>query len=299
MANINPMVTGAFGAVSINGSVAGAIQNWTFQEANTSVPIINSATKGGTSRQEGIRDWNGTFISENALPILFPGDTFDFIGYIFPTAGTRGGVGPTRTGRAYLESLQVVINWQTNDPVRNTYTFSGNGAWSETEAAVVDTTRPQPIMSRQVTPLIEPIPASATALDCWINGTTMTLTFSRPSATTTNTCTIDRSSGEPIAFVTRQPGNTVDCTASFNADSIPIGFFPATNVPFNLKLQWGASLGWDINWLKKLNATGLTVDLTQNTILNQAFNLEWDAFPTTEDGTGYIKCSGTTYWPAA
>ena len=297
MASINPMMTGAFGAVSVDDVVAGAIQNWTFQEANTSVPIINSATRGGTSRQEGLRDWNGTFVSENALPILFPGDSFEFIGYTFPTSGARGGAGPTRKGQAYLESLQVVINWATNDPVRNTYTFSGNGTWEETDEIVTDTTNPQPIMSRQVTPVIAPIPSSATAGDCWLNGTTMTLTFNRPSASTTNTCTIDQSSGAPIAFVTRQPGNTIDCTATFNADSIPIGFFPATNVAFTLKLLWGTELGWDINWMKKLNATGLTVDLTQNTILNQAFNLEWDAYPTTEAESGYIKCSGKTYWP--
>lgn len=299
MPAINPMVTGAFGAIKVNGTVAGSIQNWTFQEANTSVALVNSATQGATARQEGIRDWSGTFVSENAAPILFPGDSFEFLGYTFPLSGQRGDVGPTRKGMAYLESLQVAINWATNDPVRNTYTFSGNGAWTETEEAVVDNTRPQSTMSRDVEISITPLPTSGTAADCWINGTTLTLNFTRASASTTNTCTIDRTTGSPIAFVTRQPGNTLDCTAVLNADSIPIGFFPATGVPFTLSLLWGVDLGWVIDWMQKLNATGLTVDLTQSAILNQAFNLEWNAFPSSKSTTGVIKCDNVTYWPTA
>lgn len=279
--------TGIYGAV--NG--VSAIRNWSINEGYTTLKTVASNTQHGANRNRGIFDWTGSYLAYGHTPFKMPGEYLSFQGYKAPDAAGDVDNGEIFSGSAYVNSVAITINFQTNEIISHTVNFGGNGALSIVAGELI-------VDSSTVTEF----PPCAGKV-CVFDGTTLTrlehitqavLTFTREAKTTVNSGT---SNGSGACLTKRYPGSDIDWTlalTSENGNEVPL---LATGTIRNFRLFVDATLFWDLKWGLLGQRTGLQVDRETGNIISQVHNAEMKGFNAGVAGL-ISKPGGTQFWPA-
>lgn len=108
------------------------VRNWTLEEVVTPEVRNYAGLRFGTDRIPGFIEHTGTFQGFGAVPPLFVGDEFDFIGYTAPTSGIPGSVGYAYVIPAIVNTLNVTWNWVAGNARADwTITFGSTGSIEE------------------------------------------------------------------------------------------------------------------------------------------------------------------------
>lgn len=280
--------SGRYGAVDGQSTV----RNWAFNLLSEPKTFRASNTHGGTGRQQGIRDWNGSFGAYGGNPIVRPGQEFIFSGYTAPETNVEGGVGPIYTGPAIVDSLAVTWNWTNGDIISYVANFSGNGEVVEGEDVYLDTTSPDvpSFDSGKITidPGDDQSLGSGSSFSEWCKLVSATLTLTAENKSAVNSC-----SG---GWRTRVPG-PLDYTLAVVAQEtshIRLPFELRDDVP--LRLYTGENLYWRLKWAHVIDLTGMTVNVETGDFIQLTINFGMSGF--VADETGHIIMPDLTQlWP--
>jgi len=142
-------VSGKYGVVADSIGVISDIRQWTVNQTVDSKSFGASNLKGGTNRRAGLLDWTGSFIRSDKypLPLLLPGFDIDFKGYVGDGIAPNS-LGLTSTGLAFIDSLNVVWNWETNELQTLTYNMMSQASiLAQSQQQANDTSTPNAIQS--------------------------------------------------------------------------------------------------------------------------------------------------------
>lgn len=87
------------------------VRNWTFNAIGNPETRVYSGTRFGTQRIAGFTDYRGTFQGFGAIPPLFVGEVFTFLGYTAPTSGVPCSPGYAFVAEALVDTLSISWNW--------------------------------------------------------------------------------------------------------------------------------------------------------------------------------------------
>jgi hypothetical protein len=275
------MYSGRFAAINGIGNVA----SWNVKETNAEDKIVNSATKAGTDRILGTKDCTGSYEAHGGAPAVFPGDTFQFIGYTSPTSDVAGTVGMRYTVDAIV--TQVVVQWDfaKNTIVKHTVQFGGKGLLGiASGAAIVDSTSVKKAKSSDCAFV------SGAAVPFLTTRTTATLTISNSASAYANAAT----SGS----MTRERG-TLDWTLAIPAHGHTQLATPGTHLQ-NLKLGVNATESWWFSDALVGDTTDITCKPGTDQVDTQTVNVAMLASHPTTGVVGFIRKPGETVanvWP--
>lgn len=300
--------SGKHGAVkygSGGGAFLTSIRNWIYNSTSTPEDYVHSGTRGAHDRAGGVWDSNGTFEQFGAIPVLFPGDSFDFYGFAGPDTGVFGTNGNTIVGPVLLDSLTINWDWNPNGRLSMSSTFSANGCFDEENSNdIVETPAFCPTRMCDLSIWVKRVcdedgPGSGSGsgsgnvgpykLD---NVLTASLNFTADNQTVVNSST--------LCCTERRPGN-VDATFSlvdqdnyiqFGKDDIYIIYAYVT-----------ATLYWEIAWMQYTGTDNYNVNLETGAVISKNNNFSFKgllccgaASPT----LGYIHSPGAVVrWPIA
>jgi hypothetical protein len=275
------MFSGRFAAINGIGNVV----TWNVKETNSEDKIVNSATKAGTDRVLGTKDCTGSYEAHGGAPAVFPGETFNFIGYTSPTSGVAGTAGTRYTVDAIV--TQVVIQWDfsKNTAVKHTVQFGGTGALSIGEgAAIVDATSVKKVLSN---------------VCAFVSGANVPFITTRTAATLTitNSASAFANAGTG-GSMTRERG-TLDWTLAIPAHGHTRLAVPGTHLQ-NLKLGVNATDSWWFSDALVGDTTDITCKPGTDQVDTQTVNVAMLASHPTTGIVGFIRKPGETVaniWP--
>lgn len=277
------MLSGKFATINGIGNVA----LWSLTETTEVEKIINSATRLGTDRNIGNRDVTGSYTAHGGLPAVFPGDTFNFIGYTSPTNNTKGGAGIRYTVDVLCTQVQIVWDFAAGKVVRHTVQFGNTAPMTiGSGAAILDVTSIKKVNSKSC-------PFTYGAGTAFLPARTQaTLTLTNSGAT--------RSAADTSNYTTREAG-VLDWTLAVQVHTQAQEFAPGTYIS-DLKL--GINSTPDSWWFKDAiveSATNITLNTEGTGIETQTINLGMAA--SNNAGTvGFIRKPGdlvANWWPLA
>lgn len=264
-------------------------RNWTVTETSAPKTYVNSATRAGTGRKKGPKDWSGSFSTHGHTPIVMPASYFTFTGYTAPTSGLRNSVGVTYSGSAIVDQVAISWNFESGDILGIQYSFSGNGALTEGTGTYVDTGAPDVtsvLDGAKIQRVIKGGGAAAT-LDYV---TTCTLTITAANQTAVNSTT--------LPWTLRKPG-PIDWTMALavqNDSKAALGLEPGED--YEWKLYVDATLYYWLKWGHVQDFSGLNCDVESGAIISCTVNVGMAGGGA---ALGSIRLPGasTDWWPAA
>jgi len=284
-------ISGRFGAVSVGGALS-SIRDWRASQILEQRVLYASNTKGGPVRRHGVSDWNGSYSAWGGIPAMMPGGTGTFIGYIGPTSGVEGTIGPAVSGAAMCSAISVNWDYTNGEVINHSVTLEGDGAMTNTTATIADG-------SSVVAPAVGPSPiqvkigaGGSYAAICVANAT---LNITGQNVPYVNSC--NYSGGKLVRR--RTPGN-IDWNVSLtlqNADIANAGLAIGDWVA--LKMYVGATNFWDLQWGLVHDFSDIVVDRQSNSIVQYTVQISMSGDDGTNAVNGLIKLpgAGANWWP--
>jgi|SRR3989304_7278196 len=260
--------SGKWGVVATDGIPVSTIRNWMVNHTADTKPLVASNTKGGNSRRFGNQDWTGSFEQFDGVPIVMPGQGFNFIGFIGPLSGTPQDVGPAYVGPAIVDNIALTINWETGDIITCVTNFSGNG-----EVQVL----PGQDFVDNTTPKGYPSQLAKLELAMYTAGTLVYTPICVQQAVLNilaNNIPVMDSCGDGWM---RRLGGVIDWNMNFVCTEADI-----TAQPLNMLVNsyvaaklWINSLNyWDLKWALVKEYTNFTVERDTGKLINYTVNIE-------------------------
>lgn len=125
------MISGITAAIKLGASVESTVRGWQIRERNDQPYFAATNTAGAANSIEGNTDWKGSYLQYGHTPLVFPGDTFAFIGSVDGTNGV--------SGNAICERLTITCHGERGAVIGSTVEFAANGALTWGAAAAADT----------------------------------------------------------------------------------------------------------------------------------------------------------------
>jgi hypothetical protein len=285
-------MSGRYGAVSVGGALS-SIRNWRSSRNLEPVLIVASNTKAGHARRPGVSDWSGSYAAWGASPAVMPGGTGTFIGYLGPTSGIEGSVGPAVSGPMMVNGITVMWDYTAGAAINHTVNMEGNGPLTSTTATIVDGSN---VNAPPIGPSIIQIKIGAGGSYAAICVAQATLNINSANQGYVNSC--NYSGG--VLSRKRVPG-IIDWNVSLvvqNSDLATAGCAVGDYVA--LKLFEGVTNFWDLQWGLVTSFTDIAVDRESGAIIQYTINIEMSG--DAGNGTafnGLIKLpgAGANWWP--
>jgi hypothetical protein len=288
-------MTGVFGTVGRRTT----IRDWMINSFSDTRRYAASNTRGAVDRMRGNYDWNGRFrhfgdwvaMSQSYPGGGYPGEYIQFQGYQGAPDETYGGEGPWVQGDAIVDSIEVVWDWLTNDPVSVTTNISGNGAIQDmTDAAHTDISPPDTYSSEFCVLSIRDFTGGGSLTT--VCARRATLTMSCDNKAYVNSCSggiVKRAPGIldwNMAIVMEQP------------DSANLSFGQGNVVGISINVNGSSEGFFELNYGIVRGFSDFVVNIETGDIISYTVNIEMCA--TDDSGTvGHIHVPNTTgdWWP--
>jgi len=278
--------SGKFGVV--NG--INRVLNWSLDETQEAQRHVTSATKGGSGRVPGVKDFSGTFTGLNGKPIVMPGDFFQFQGFTAPDNDTWGGDGviwqSTASG-AIIDQVAITWDWTTGLLISADYSFSGSGPLSKDTGNLADTSEECPLST--LGGKIE-IGVTEQATAEVLDVTTFTLTYLAENASFANSGT--------NSWMERKPG-PIDWTASMEVENNDRSASMVLGGNYVIKAFIDAADYHLLEWANVIDFTGLTVNRDTGDIIAHTVNFGMNGCLAGNTGRIILPGEVTAWWPAA
>ena len=270
------------------------VRSWTFDAVSNPELRTYSGTRFGTQRISGFAEYTGSFRGFGAIPPLFVGDTFTFLGYTAPTSGVPCSPGCAFTVESLVESVNITWNWtRENRGVNWTINFTSN------EAATVIDDFDDPCDDEVYCDdnpcdltFIMYDPCAADAVVEFCNIVSASLTFTSRNIAYSNNST--------SCVVKREVGN-LDWTLEV-VDQNPC-IIPVLNADywFDILATVSPASKWRLKWGNNTGVTNLNVDTESGEIISKTNTFGMQAVNCCVPGTpvrgSIIDPNGVTVWP--
>lgn len=133
------MISGIGAAIKLGASVESTTRRWFIRQRGQHPYFAATNTAGAGNSISGNTDWQGQCWLYGHTPLVFPGDTFAFIGSVDGTNGV--------TGNAICERLTITCHGERGGNIEAAVGFAANGALSFGAAAAADTSAQTAITS--------------------------------------------------------------------------------------------------------------------------------------------------------
>lgn len=258
----------------------GTMRNWSVNDVSNAQKFVASNTRCGTGRVRGTRDWTGNVSAYGAVPLVMPGQYFDFRGYTAP-ANNVSGSGPCASGNALVESVTITWNWGNGEILAHQINFGGNGELTWIDDFFEDVSVP-----------VTPIVCGTKILqedEIWPNLVQASLTLTAPMLPYVNSAT--------DCWTYRRSG-PFDWTLSLTEQNNERDGLPEISSDLDLKLFVNASEFWHLRWGHLIDYSNLSVDRETGAIISRTVNLGMSGFVGGE--TGHVLMPDeSTFWPEA
>ncbi len=267
------------------------VRNWRYDGLATPEERVYSGTRYGTQRLNGFTEDTGSFQGWGAVPPLFVGDEFTFLGYTTPTDGVPCGPGCALIIPAIVTQLSIVWNWTAeNKTVNWTVTFGQTGDL-DVDPSFDDPCDDEVFCDDNICDLeLDIFGACDDAELNFCNYTNLNLTFTmqevRYSNNTTN-CQIRKQVG------------TLDWRMEITEQNPCI--IPVRQNDYWFRIDASTSTEWILKWGKFLGVQNLVVDTESNTVIEKTNVFAMQAVNCCVPGTpvrgSIITPTGDTVWP--
>lgn len=278
-----------------HGAVNGVpvTRNWTLNILNALERRYHSASRGGPDVDLGIEDWNGILEGFGGFPPFFPGDIVALILFTGPSTGVLGATGDTYTGFAIIDSLTVNWNWQPNNSLNWSASFSADGCLTEVEGEELDVSAVCLDRMCSVLPFIDDdICGSPGSYAEWANVESATLTITSANQMVVN------SSTDCCTF--RIPGN-IDWTLDIVDQEEYI--IPVYTIPYGFRMYINGTQYWQLSWGQLMNISNLRVDIETGALVTKTNNFVMNGRLCCGSAAAtlgsIIDPAGATQWPIA
>ncbi len=264
------VISGISGAV--NGASGISMREWRIREVQRGPKWVASISQGGVSRKCGVKDWRGYYTGYGHTPVVFPGETFTFLGSVDGTLGV--------TGPAICDRIVVTWDIEAGKVIEYRVDFSGNGTLSKGAAAATDSG----------TPVIK----CSTGMYVAIGGGRQTdIRYMRLVITAANRPYV---SSDTAGQVKRLPGN-IDAECIYKLYQGTPANLPALAVPNQLRFYVTAGTYWQLMWmlLEEIEDFGVNLEEAEN--VGATIKGAFVAYNGTGAGT-IIDPATTTKWPS-
>lgn len=276
--------SGRYGVVNGQSS----IRTWSVNETSTPAKHVSSSTKWGTGRRKGIKAWSGSFGAFGGVPLVMPGEFFDFKGYTAPDNDISGD-GVTCEGRAVMDSIAITWNWTNAEIISLVANFSGHlaltiGSDEYSDAGVPD----QPSTLLALPPAFQIGIGAETPWSCVSQ---MALNISCANTQYVN--------ADTTGWTGRKTGPAVDWTLAVTEQKVKRAGLPEIGDDMILKLYVNATQFWHLKWGHLKDYSNLTVNRETGEVLSRVANLEMSGFDDA-GAAGLIQLPGAVaaWWPA-
>lgn len=254
---------------TVDGALA--LRKWSVGETSEVKAIIHAGLEGSVVRSQGFTDWSGSWEEWGGLPVVLPGEAFDFIGFMGygedddddPLPGTGYGW----SGPARVDEVEITFNATSgSDPVAHKVSFGANGV--ATLGAISPPAAPGTVL----------IPYGPCGLQIkkvlsggdvvWTDWTTAVLTLSRPSTEFSNAstnCAIQRRGGSAIDVMVKLTDQQMERQANVG-DLI------------ELKIYDNVTTFWHVQWLRVLSVGNLEVNRETGDVISHTYDLGFSGF---------------------
>lgn len=241
------------------------VRNWNINDIITNPKYVASNTLNGAGRGVGIQDWNGSFGFYGAVPSVWPGETFAFLGYTAPGDDIEGSNGQRGSGNAIIDNVAITWNWQNGEIISSVANFSGNGAlaWAD-GAALTDATAPD-VPSVCGTKIQASIPDGSAFADI-ANVSQAVLTISAANLAYSNAST--------ACWMARKAG-TIDWTLALTIED---DIFIGKGLDKQIKCFISATEFYLLKWGKMKDISGITANRESGEIIKHTATFEMNGF---------------------
>lgn len=276
--------SGKFGAV--NG--ISTVRNWQIGETSDVKVFAASNTKGGTGRRRGNRDWSGNIAHYGGLPLVLPGEEFNFAGFTSPDDDVSGN-GVRWYGPAICESVNINWNWETAEIINSVINFAANGALARDTTEITDTSNvdaPSPIGAG-----VRIIPSGSSSAGELCPVVSAALTLTTPAKPYANSCTAGQ--------MKRKLGN-LDWTLALvlhenDPDDLPYAIDDFVGIQIDID-DTGSNY-WEMIYALVQDFSNIVTDIETGNIIQMTSNFGMAA-DDAEGNIGTISLpGGTQYWP--
>lgn len=241
----------------IGGAVDGAstVRAWSISSKADLQEFAASNTQGASGALPGNTDWSGQYSSYLPQPAVMPGEEFAFVGSI---DGTKGA-----SGTAIVDSVEITINIEGGNIISHTVNFSAAGTLTLGAAVAVDETIPGATTSIGCKVQIGPVGGAVADLP---DVRTVTITITAANAAYVNSST----AGKTL----RKRGNW-NATVAISVHTADFSTLPQPNDVKIVHVYVNATDYYEFNWLIFGEATDLSVDREQATIVGGTLNAKF------------------------
>jgi len=269
------------------------VRDWSINDAHDSKPYVDSATLFGHGRVRGIESWDGSYQHYGAVPVIMPGEIFQFVGYGAPLNFISGN-GWRYVGNALCESAVINWNWGAGDIISVQESFKGHLNLTEqgsSGAEVLDSSTPNP-PTIACTKIQYSTDNGSNFVD-WNSLLTAALTFSCALQEYVNSGTIVDDAGTCRIWKGYVPG-PIDWKLAVTEQDVQRSLFKKSD-NLVLRLFINGVNYYELKWGMVKDFTGISVNRETGAIVSQTVNIEMNGF---SGSTGHILMpNGTTYWP--
>lgn len=268
----------------INAAVDGVstARGWEVSYTADTQKYVASNTDGGPGREDGNKDWSGSYTAYGHTPAVWPGESFTFLG------SEDGAVGVS--GTAIVDTITINIDFESGAIIDYTVNFSADGALTLNAAAVVaDATMPAAYTSIGRKVQLKAIGGAYADVDD-VRTVTITLSAENQSYVSSSTS----------GWVRRNAGN-FDATLSLSIYESDLSALILPNSIYSVKVYVTAAAFWEFEWIKFGEASGVTVDREGAGHIAYTANGAFTGFAevTGSMTQGFIKNPAVaTKWPA-
>lgn len=259
-------------SAAVSGASGITMREWRIREIQRGPKWVASISQAGVSAACGAKDWRGYFLGYGHTPVVFPGETFTFLGSV---DGTLGVTGPAICDR-------IVITWdiEAGKVIEYRVDFSANGTLSKGAAAATDSGTPVVVCS--------------TSMYVKIDAQNQTdIRYMRLVITAANR---PYNSSDTAGQVKRNSGNiNAECLYRLYQDS-PANL-PALAMPKVLRFYVTATTYWELTWMRLEEIEDYGVNLEEAENVGATIKGAFVAYNGTGAGT-IINPATTTKWPA-
>ena len=262
-----------------------AVRNWQINDDASLSAFANSATRRAQGRRKGVSQWGGSYGAHGAVPIVLPGELFDFLGYTAPDTDVEGTAGITYSGNAIVDSFGVAWDWAGGSVLAHQIGFSGNLALTKTpaDAAVLDASVSDPEY---------PCPTKITYSVDGITFTELTdLVQASFNIQAQNSAYVNSSTG----CNTGRKAGLIDWNLSMTTENNNLGGGLTKFTDYWFRLYITATTYYELKFGMVKSFSGLTIDEESGRIISHTINVEANAVKA-GGSVGHILLPDTTLW---
>jgi len=228
----------------------GCVRQWGISEVASAVEARCSASKRGTIRAAGNKDWTGQYQAYGGTPEVLPGELFEFEGAI--TGDGAAAIGAK--GNSICDNVSIEWNYETGAIISHTVAFGANGALTKgTVTCPEDDTipDPKPATGCKIERAVDPF-TSFTEI-AGVRTAKLTLSKSNKAYVVSDSAGITKRSAGPFDAQVEM-AILADAATGFN-------IYPALNTVLALRLYIDSTTFWLLKWMQVLGISGENVDI--------------------------------------